>query len=231
MHHATSGHLDHRNVGGIDTITVREYQAFSPLKQRLYRFYRNPLVLIMFGTPLYILFVMRVPHTERSFFYDGGKVLKVSSRWKGVVLTDISLFLCYGAIGYFFGLQVLIGVFLPVLILTSWIGGWLFFIQHQFEDAYWQDGENWSLQESSLHGSSYYKLPWVFQWFTGNIGLHHIHHLCSKIPNYKLQECMDAKPELKEINTITFLQSLKCTQLKLWDESKQALVSFKEINA
>ncbi len=230
IHHATSGNLDHRNVGGVETITVKEYQSYTPLKKFLYRIYRNPVFLLMFGTPIYILLASRIPHTERSMFYDNGKSLSGYSRWKSSILTTLSLTLFYGVMAYFVGVNMLLLVILPTLILTSWIGGWLFFIQHQFEDTYWDGSENWKLQEASLHGSSYYKLPKILQWFTGNIGLHHIHHLCSKIPNYKLQECMDARPELRDINQITFWKSLKCMRLKLWDEDKKCLVNFKQIH-
>ena len=114
---------------------------------------------------------------------------------------------------------------IPVLVITSWLYGWAFFIQHQFEDTYWEKSENWNLQEAALMGSSYYELPKILQWFSGNIGLHHIHHLCSQIPNYKLQECMDNWPELKTINKLTIRDSLKCTSLKLWDEKKNKLVA------
>lgn len=229
MHHATSGHLDHRNVGGIDTITVREYQAFSPFKKLLYRIYRNPVVLLLVGTPIYLMIFMRFPHNEQSFFLDTGKVLNGKSRWKGLMLTNLSLAVFYGGLGMFLGIGAVFSVFLPVIIMTSWIGGWLFFIQHQFEETYWQGGENWSLQEANLHGSSYYELPSVFQWLTGNIGLHHIHHLSSKIPNYKLQECMNSRPELRDINRIRFLESLKCVRFKLWDEQKKCLVGFDQV--
>lgn len=231
MHHATSGNIDRRSIGGIDTITVREYQAFPKWKKRAYRIYRNPIFLLVFGTPFYVIFMQRIPSNQPSGFYNDYVTLSASSIWKSVMLTNLSILGFYGSLAFFTGWEPLLTVFLPLLIVTTWIGGWLFFIQHQFEDTYWANHENWDRQKAALMGSSYYALPKLFQWFTGNIGLHHIHHLCSKIPNYKLQECMEARPELKSINKMTFRDSLACIHFKLWDEQKEKLVTFKQIKS
>ncbi len=228
-HHATSGDLDRRSIGGIDTITVREYQAMSKWHQLGYRIYRNPFVLLILGTPFYVMILQRFPFNQATNFYDNYQTISVSSIWKSIMLTNISIAACYGAVSMITGLGPLLAIYIPTLIVTSWIGGWLFYIQHQFEDAYWEENENWNIQEAALLGSSYYALPKIVQWFTGNIGLHHIHHLCSRIPNYKLQECMDARPELENINKLTFLDSLKCVSFKLWDEQKEKMVSFKQV--
>ncbi|MCB1680570.1 MAG: fatty acid desaturase [Alphaproteobacteria bacterium] len=229
LHHATSGNLDRRSLGGIDTMTVREYKALPKNKQKAYRIYRNPVILILIGTPLYILLVQRIPTIFPLNFFSGYKTLITASMIKSILLTNASLLTFYYTVGTFLGFYTLWTILLPIIILTSWIGGWLFYVQHQFEDTYWQKNQSWNSKESALLGSSYYHLPKIFQWFTGNIGLHHIHHLCSKIPNYKLQHCMDARPELKNINHLTFLDSLKCLKLKLWDEDRQKLVCFKSI--
>lgn len=226
MHHATSGDLNRRSIGGIDTITVREYKALSKKMQLAYKIYRNPFVLIILGTPFYIMLIQRVPFNFQTHFYSDYKTLSNASVFKSIMLTNLFLLGVYGSLGLALGFKAVFAIYFPVLVLTSWIGGWLFYVQHQFEDTYWQKHENWSSRESALLGSSYYELPKILQWFTGNIGLHHIHHLCAKIPNYRLQDCMDARPELREINRITLKDSLKCLRLKLWDEDSQRLVGF-----
>tara|TARA_R110002124_G_scaffold287216_1_gene471352 strand:- start:36624 stop:37733 length:1110 start_codon:yes stop_codon:yes gene_type:complete len=224
-HHAASGNLDHRGIGGIDTLTVREYQALSKKRQMAYRLYRNPLFLLCVGTPFYILIAQRIPFSQPTKFHENYKTLSAKSVWKSIMLTNLALVVFYGAIAMAIGIVPLLAIYLPTVILTTWIGGWLFFIQHQFEDTLWERSEKWDRREAALMGSSYYELPKIMQWFTGNIGLHHIHHLCSQIPNYKLQECMDARPELKEINKLTLRDSLNCVQLKLWDEQQKKMVS------
>jgi len=226
LHHATSGDLDRRSVGGIETITVREYQALTKWKKRAYRLYRNPLVLLVFGTPFYTLICQRIPFNQSAWFYKFYKPLPPSSVWKSIMLTNVAIAVFYGMFVFVIGWGPLLSVYLPILIVTAWIGGWLFYIQHQFEDTYWKKSKNWNFQEAALAGSSYYVLPRILQWFTGNIGLHHIHHLCNKIPNYKLQECMDARPELQAINRLTLHESLGCMRFKLWDEETSQLVPF-----
>ncbi len=228
MHHATSGDLDRRSIGGIDTITVREYRALPKGKQFSYRLYRNPVFLLIFGTPFYTIIGQRMMFTDSMGFYEGYKTLPAASVWKSVMLTNAAIVVFYGSLALLVGWGALLSVYLPILIVTSWIGGWLFYIQHQFEDAYWEKNENWDIHEAALRGSSYYALPKILQWFTGNIGLHHIHHLCLKIPNYKLQECMDSwpGPELKTINRLSLRESLSCLRFKLWDEDKNRLVPF-----
>lgn len=230
-HHATSGDLDRRSIGGIDTITVREYQALSKWKRLAYRIYRNPFVLLILGTPFYVVVLQRFPFNQATDFYKNYQTLRVSSIWQSIMLTNAGILVCYGSVAFFTGLLPLLAIYLPTLIVTAWIGGWLFYIQHQFEDTYWEENKNWNIQEAALMGSSYYALPKILQWFTGNIGLHHIHHLCSKIPNYKLQECMDARPELKGINRLTLMDSLKCVSFKLWDEQAEKMVNFSQAEA
>ena len=224
-HHATSGDLDRRSIGAVDTITVREYQALSKGKQLAYRVYRNPLFLLIFGTPAYVMIAQRIPFNQGTGFYEGYQSLSQSSIWNSIMLNNLAILVFYGVLGMLIGFGALAAIYLPILVVTSWVGGWLFYIQHQFEETYWERNENWDMQEAALLGSSYYALPKVLQWFTGNIGLHHIHHLCSQIPNYKLQECLDARPELGNINRLTLLESFKSLDLKLWDEEQGKLVS------
>jgi omega-6 fatty acid desaturase (delta-12 desaturase) len=223
-HHATSGDLDRRSIGGIDTITVREYQALSKGQQLAYRIYRHPIVLLVIGTPIYVIIAQRIPFTQGTPFHDNYNTLPVRSIWKSIMLTNVGILAFYGGLSYLIGLGAVMAVYLPILLVTAWVGGWMFYVQHQFEETYWQRHKDFNLNEAALMGSSYYELPKIFQWFSGNIGIHHIHHLSSAIPNYKLQECLDAEPSLKKIGKLTFRDSLKCINLKLWDEDKNQMV-------
>ncbi len=225
IHHACSGNLDQRGLGAIDTITVAEYNAMSKRSKFAYRFYRHPLFLLLIGTPLSIIILQRLPFDQKVYFYDAFKELKMKDVWKSVMMSNAGLLAFYGTIAFFIGFGALAMVFLPVLILASWIGGWLFYVQHQFEEGLWVEGANWNMQEAALLGSSYYELPKILQWFTGNIGLHHIHHLCSAIPNYKLQECMNARSELENINRMTLRESLACLHLRLWCEDTKKMIA------
>ena len=224
LHHATSGDLERCGIGDIDVLTVKEYMALPKGQQLLYRLYRNPLILIILGTPLYTIILQRSPYNQKSYFRNNNKTLALSSTWKSIMLTNAGLAVFYGSLAFFIGIGPLLLVCLPVLIVTSWLYGWGFFVQHQFENTYWRMHDDWNIHEAALMGSSYYALPKIIEWFSGNIGRHHVHHMCSQIPNYKLRECMDDWPELKDINKITLRQSLKCANLKLWDEEKKLLV-------
>ena len=224
VHHAASGNLNLRGDGQIDTITLAEYSALPYWKQCLYKIYRNPVFLILFGTPFYTILGQRWPLNGGINFHTEYKSLPTRSIWKSVMLTNVSLAVFYGALGHVFGFVSLMLIYLPILILTAWIGGWLFYIQHQFEDTYWASKDHWNIKDAALAGSSYYALPTVLQWFTGNIGIHHIHHLSSKIPNYKLQECLEAMPSLGKVNRLTLRQSLSCINLKVWDDKSCRLV-------
>lgn len=220
IHHASSGNLDRRGAGDIDTLTVAEYQALPPLKKLRYRLYRNPLFLFGLGVPAYFILVQRTPWLH---------ALPAKDAWKSVMGLNIALALFYGPLIYVFGFAKVLWVILPIVHIAAATGGWLFFIQHQFEETTWEKAEGWDFQVAALLGSSFYDLPKVLNWFTGNIGLHHIHHLNSMIPNYRLQDCLNASPELKEINRLTIGQSLHCGGLKLWDEKRKRLIRFNEI--
>src|SRR5262249_45466931 len=151
--------------------------------------------------------------------------------WRSVLGLNVGLVILYSALGFVFGFAKLFWVGLPVLHIASATGGWLFFVQHQFEETTWDKAEGWDFQVAALLGSSYYALPRVLNWFTGSIGLHHIHHLNSMIPNYRLRHCLDASPELQSINRLTLRESLKCTRLKLWDEDARRMIGFDELPA
>lgn len=217
QHHATSGNLDKRGVGDITTLTVREYRSLPPLLRLKYNIYRHPLFLFGFGVPFYFAFLQRLP-----WFHP----YPARETWKSVMGLNLALAAVYVPIAYFVGWKELLLVAWPMLHVATAAGGWLFFVQHQFEETEWDAAEEWSFQPAALHGSSFYDLHPILNWFTGNIGLHHIHHLNSTIPNYRLQECLDAAPELKEINRLTLMESFKCARLKLWDEDTRTMVGF-----
>jgi omega-6 fatty acid desaturase (delta-12 desaturase) len=227
MHHAGAGNLDRRCIGSIDTITVDEYRSLPPYRRLLYRLYRNPVLLILIGTPLHVIFIQRFLPGQGSVFIETYRSLTVTRAWRSVLLLDLSLIAVYGLMAAITGWQALLAVYFPILVITSWIGGWLFFVQHQFENTYWKNSETWDFHEAAILGSSYYDLPRILHWFTGNIGLHHIHHLCPVIPYYRLQECLKACPELQTMNRLTLAQSLKCINWALWDEKQEKMIGFR----
>lgn len=218
VHHATSGNLDRRGIGDINTLTVAEYQALSGFQRAAYRLYRHPVVQLLIGAPYQFILRQRLPF-GRSFF--------TKRAWRSIISLNLAAAGLYGGAALLFGYESLLIVYLPIVVIAAWAGGWMFFIQHQFENTYWRTGKDGDVQVAALLGSSYYVLPGFLNWFTGNIGLHHIHHLCGKIPNYRLQECLKASPELQRINRLTFFQSLKSVSLTLWDEDKRKMVGFR----
>ena len=217
IHHASSGNLNRRGIGDIRTLTVREYRALPLWRRLLYRAYRHPVVLFGLG-PIY-LFVIRnriptvSPLRHKNIW---GSIFGTNSALAGIV---VLMLLTVG--GWVFMLA-----YLPVILLAASIGIWLFFIQHQFEHAYWAAGADWDFNAAALEGSSFYDLPPVLHWLTGYIGFHHIHHVCSKIPNYHLRECFHQNPEFHNTRRLTLLDSLKSLPLSLWDEERRLLVSF-----
>jgi acyl-lipid omega-6 desaturase (Delta-12 desaturase) len=219
LHHAATGNLDARGFGDIDTLTVREFRERTRMQRFFYRFYRHPLVLLGLG-PAY-LFLLR--HRLPIGLMKEGWVY-----WISAVTTNLATALILAVPVYFAGLGITALVFLPVLLTAASMGVWLFYIQHQFEDAHWRQGANWSFHDAALHGSSYLDLPPVLRWFTGNIGIHHVHHLASRIPFYRLPEVLKTHPRLRDLNRLTALQTLSALRLALWDEGQRRLVSFRE---
>jgi acyl-lipid omega-6 desaturase (Delta-12 desaturase) len=220
MHHASSGNLERRGVGDIETWTVEEYLKASRFARLRYRVYRHPLFLFGFGVPFYFLIMQRLP-----WFH----ALPARDSWKSVMSLNVFALMFYGAFAWFLGPVLVLKILTPIVFVAAAVGGWLFFIQHQFEETHWDNPPEWDFQTTAVHGSSYYVLPKVLQWFTGNIGLHHIHHLNSMIPNYRLQECMDALPDLSKINRLTLMESFRCVSLTLWDPVERRLVGFGEL--
>ena len=219
IHHATSGDLDRRGAGGdVPTLTIREYQNAPWLKKMGYRLLRHPAILFPILMPLAFAFL------ERVFMGSGGRREKMS-----VIYTDLALLAIILIAAQTIGIQAYLAVQLPILIISSAVGGWLFYVQHQFEDTYWRHHPEWEYLRASLQGSSYYKLPKVLQWFTGNIGFHHIHHLSPKIPNYFLEKCFKENPIFQRVPTLTIWESFKTASLALWDEELQTLVSWRAL--
>jgi len=220
IHHKTSGDLDHRSFGDIETLTVNEYLALSKLKRLRYRVYRNPFILLGLGPAYQLILKHRFPaDIPRSW----------KREWASVHKTNLALLAIIILAWQTIGLQRLLMVQLPISLLSGSIGIWLFYIQHQFEDTYWRHHKEWDFVDASLRGSSHYDLPKILQWFTASIGLHHIHHVSSRIPNYRLQECYDENPVLKQVTRVTLGQSLKCLMLSLWDEEQGMLVGFRHL--
>jgi acyl-lipid omega-6 desaturase (Delta-12 desaturase) len=218
IHHATSGDLDRRGTGDIVTLTVAEYLALSRWGRFKYRMYRNPLVMLGLGPWFTFLVSQRFTN----------KISKKRER-NSVHFTNLYMLAMVVGMWAIGGLQAYLLIQLPVAFFAGLGGIWMFYIQHQFEGTYWENHEDWDYMTAALRGSSYFKLPKVLQWFTGNIGLHHIHHLSSRIPNYALQQCMDENPLFHDVTTITLWSSFKSLRLNLWDEQRRQLVSFREL--
>ena len=215
IHHASSGDLDRRGAGDIWMMTVEEYLD-SPFWRRVgYRFYRNPFILFIIG-PAFLFFIMeRIPSQGRK------------RERRSVMLTNVSLLLLAILMSILIGFKTYIILQGLVMSLAATAGVWLFYVQHQYEDVYWERHEDWDYATAAVEGSSFYKLPKVLQWFTGNIGYHHIHHLSPRIPNYYLEACHNANPDL-QVEPVTLLQSFKCIRYRLWDEANYRLISFRE---
>jgi omega-6 fatty acid desaturase (delta-12 desaturase) len=218
IHHATSGNLDRRTLGAVETLTVEEYRA-KPFLQRLgYRLYRNPLVMFGLGPGYMFVLQHRAPIG----------LMKEGRAWLSVVGNNLGIAVLIGLEVLLAGPQALLAVHLPIVLLAASIGVWLFYVQHQFDGAYWVRNEGWSLHEAALKGSSHLHLPPVLRWFTANIGAHHVHHAGSRIPFYRLPQVMNDHPQLKTMSRITLVDSFRAMRLALWDEATGRLVSFRE---
>jgi acyl-lipid omega-6 desaturase (Delta-12 desaturase) len=219
-HHASAGNLDRRGIGDIDTLTVREYHALSPWGRLRYRLYRHPFIMFGLG-PFYLFFMQyRLPF---------GLMRAGWQPWVSTMATNAAIASLAAAAISLVGLTTFLLLYVPVTLVAGSLGVWLFYVQHQFENTTWTDGQSWSPQEAALHGSSHYELPGVLRWFTANIGVHHVHHLASRIPFYRLPEVMRDMPELKDVSRLTLAQSLGSVRLVLWDELQRRLISFAEM--
>jgi acyl-lipid omega-6 desaturase (Delta-12 desaturase) len=215
VHHASSGDLDRRGVGDIPTLTVAEYRARSVRGRLAYRAVRSPVVMFGLGPIFAMIIGPRVPTpSQRPRFRHS------------VIGTDIALVAVIGALVLLIGWEPFLLVWAPAAVMAGAVGIWLFYVQHQFEDAYWQGAERWSYGDAALRGSSYLKLPRLLQFFTGNIGLHHVHHLNARIPNYNLQRAHNESPLLHDVPILSLWDGLRAVRLKLWDEQRGKLVTF-----
>ncbi|WP_188208166.1 fatty acid desaturase [Alkalibacillus aidingensis] len=218
IHHATSSNLNKRGTGDVWIMTVDEYINSSPLKRLQYRLYRNPLIMFGLG-PMYLFLV-----TNRMNRKDAKK----QERWN-TYLTNLSIVGLSLCLIWLVGFYAFFIIQFTILIVSGSLGIWLFYVQHQFEDSYFEDESDWDYVKAAIDGSSYYKLPRVLQWITGNIGYHHVHHLSPKVPNYHLETVHEQTPPLQEATTITIKSSLKSINFRLYDEEKKTFVSFHSI--
>jgi omega-6 fatty acid desaturase (delta-12 desaturase) len=216
IHHATSGDLDRRGGGDVRTLTVAEYHSLTPRARLGYRLFRNPLVMFGIG-PIVALLV-------------GPRLVAKDARprmRRSVIGTNIALATCVGMMCWLIGWEDFLVVQAPTLMLAGSAGIWLFYVQHQFEDAYWQSSDTWSFNEAALEGSSHLELPRILRCFTGNIGFHHVHHLSARIPNYNLQAAHETG-KLESVTTLSLRDGIRAVRLKLWDENQRRLVTFRE---
>lgn len=216
-HHASAGNLDKRGMGDVTTLTVEEYRALTPFGRFRYRLYRNPFVLFLLGPGYLFLLQNRVPV---------GLTRAGARYWTSAMATNAAIAAALALIIWFGGLMPVLMVFLPTSILAGAAGVWLFYIQHQFEEAYWDKDTDWDLHDAALHGSSHYDLPAVLRWMTANIGIHHVHHLYSRIPFYRLTEVLRDHRELAVVQRMTLRESFACARLHLWDARERRLLSF-----
>ena len=218
-HHASAGNLDERGVGDITTLTIGEYRSRSRLGRLSYRLYRHPLVMFGFGPGWLFLFKQRLPF---------GMMRSGALPWVSTMATNAAVAVLAASMAWSIGVGLFLVIPLPIVLMAGGAGVWLFYVQHQFEETHWADGDNWHFPEAALHGASHYDLPLILRWITGNIGIHHVHHLSSRIPYYRLPEVLRQHPELASIGRITFRESLQCVRLVLWDEKSQKLLSFRD---
>lgn len=217
-HHATTGNLDRRGLGDVETLTVEEYRARSFWGRLRYRLYRHPLVMFGLGPAYLFILQHRLPVG----------LMRGWRPWASSMTTNLVIASLVAPMIWLIGLKAFLLVHLPGVLLAASVGVWMFYVQHQFEQTSWASDRDWNLHDAALHGSSHYDLPGFLRWFTGNIGVHHVHHLNSRIPYYRLPRVLRDHPELRHVGRLTLLGSLRCVRLVLWDETQRRLVSFRE---
>jgi omega-6 fatty acid desaturase (delta-12 desaturase) len=215
IHHATSGDLDRRGCGDVHMLTVSEYRKLSFFQRLVYRIHRHPLVLFGIGPFVYFVIAQRFVVLE--------PWLSKKERL-GVYATDLAILAVAALMSWLVGVGTFLLIHIPVLAVAATTGAWLFYVQHHFEESYWRRHDRWNYFDAGMEGSSYYELPAILRWITADIGLHHVHHLDSQIPNYRLQESFNENPALQRVSRLKFWESLSCASLKLWDEEQSAMV-------
>jgi omega-6 fatty acid desaturase (delta-12 desaturase) len=221
IHHATSGDLDRRGVGDVWTMTYEEYLTNPLWKRALYRLYRNPFVIFFIGPPIDFIILQRLPTVNVSD--------KAREKYS-VVYTNLALLGILLGMGFTIGFKEYFLVEFPVIWFASCFGVFMFYVQHQYENVYWERHEDWDYAKSALYGSSYFKLPPVLQWFTGNIGFHHVHHLAPKIPNYNLQACHEQNEVFDDVVPMTIRSSFKSLRIRLYDEDRHKMIGYHREN-
>ena len=219
-HHAHSGDLAFRTFGEIKTLTVEEYLAMDKKSQLHYRVYRNPFILFGPGAAFHFLVKHRWPS-------DIPK--KWTQAWSSVRKTNWALLAIIVVMVFLIGWKAFVLVQVPITLAACALGVWLFYVQHQFEDTYWHDHEEWDFFDAGLQGSSYLALPRPLQWMTASIGIHHVHHIAARIPNYRLQQVMDENPAFQRVTRISLMQTFECMRLTLWDTEQQKLIGFSDL--
>jgi len=218
IHHQTAGNLDKRGIGDVWTLTVDEYKAL-PARQRLYyRIYRNPFIMFLIGAPL--MFLINNRFTRRSFTWK---------ERRSVYWTNLGIFTLAGVLTYFLGWKTYLLIQIPVMYIAAVSGVYMFYVQHQFEDVHWARNEQWDFKKVALQGSSFFKLPKILQWFTGNIGFHHIHHLSFKIPNYYLEKCHNESEVFRNVKPLHLFESFKTLKFRLWNEESRKMTGFRNV--
>jgi omega-6 fatty acid desaturase (delta-12 desaturase) len=221
LHHASAGDLDRRGHGDVETITAREYAEYTPEQRRRYRFVRHPLVLLVLG-PIYLMLSQRLPIRD----------IPLARRHRvSVWSTNAAIVAIAVAFSWWIGFDAYFAIYFPAIFLAGSAGVALFYVQHQFEDTSWKSHQTWDYTDAAIRGSSYLKLPRVLQWFTGNIGLHHVHHLGPRIPNYNLERCHIENPLFHQVTVLTLGSAVKTLRLGLWDEDQRRLIAFAEFDA
>ncbi|WP_409300376.1 fatty acid desaturase [Peribacillus sp. SCS-155] len=219
IHHATSGNLDKRGTGDIWVLTIDEYVQASPWLRFKYRLYRNPFVMFVLG-PIYVFLI------QQRFNKKGAKKKERINTY----ITNLAIFSIIALLCWTIGWREFIAVQIPIFMVSGSIGIWLFYVQHQFEDTYFEHNEEWEYVKAAVEGSSFYKLPKILQWITGNIGFHHVHHLNPRVPNYHLEAAHYHTEPLQKVPTITLRTSLNSLKMHIWDEENKNFIGFKQVH-
>jgi omega-6 fatty acid desaturase (delta-12 desaturase) len=220
IHHATSGNLDKRGIGDVWTMTLEEYQKSTKKEKFMYRAFRHPLIMFILGPVLVVLIQNRITSKDMA-----------RPERLNVYFTNIIILIIAVLISLLIGFKAFLLIQLPIILIGHSLGIWLFYVQHQFDDVSWERNSNWDYKTAAITGSSFLKLPAVLQWFTGNIGFHHVHHLSSRIPNYNLEKCHYENEIFREVKPIVFFSTFKTLTLGLWDEKNRQMISFRKAPA